>query len=58
MLWRTMPAFVSLLKPFEKRRKIFRSQCALEIVPTSSAWVDRTFAPSKAALDPTSLLPS
>ena len=53
MLWRMMPAFVFVLKPFEKRRKIFRSQCALEVVPTSSAWVDRLFAPSKVALDPT-----
>ncbi len=58
MLWKMMPAFVSLLKPFEKRRKIFRSRCALEVIPTSSAWVDHTFAPSKAALDPATLLPS
>ena len=58
MLWRMMPAFVSLLKPFEKRRKIVRSLCALEVVLASSAWVERTFAPSKAAHDPKSLLPS
>ena len=58
MLWRMMPAFVFVLKPFPKRRKIFRSHFALEVVPTSSAWVNRTFAPSKVVPDPTYLLSS
>jgi hypothetical protein len=58
MPWRMMPAFVSVLKPFEKGRSIFRSQCALEVVPTSSGWVDRSFAQSTVALDPTYLLRS
>ena len=53
-----MPAFLFVLKSFAKRRKIFRSHCALEVVPTSSAWVERPYARSKVALDPSYLLPS